>query len=179
MAAHETNCCRHVFIGVGSNIEPERNIAEALGELGRVVTVTDTSTFYWTEPLKGRKQDNYLNGVWLVETAIPGRDLKFDILRSIERKLHRERTGDTWDSRTMDLDVVLYGDMVIREQDMTVPDPDIYDRPFLALPIAELAPDLIVPDSGKCIRDIAAVLDTTGLKPNHIFTASLKRSIPS
>lgn len=179
MAAYESNNKRRVFIGVGSNIDPEKNIATALAELGRFVNLRETSTFYWSTPLKGREQDDYLNGVWLVDTSLPGRNLKFDVLRPIERKLNRLRTGDKWESRTIDLDVILYGDMVIREENLTVPDPDIYDRPFLALPIAELAPELVVPGSGKRIRDIAAALDTSGLKPHHIFTASLKRSIPS
>ena len=71
------------------------------------------------------------------------------MLRTIENGLHRNRESDKYASRTIDLDLLLFGNMVIHEEGLTIPDPDIYNRSFIAFPLSELNPDLIMPDTKK------------------------------
>lgn len=163
-----------VFIGVGSNISPENNIKKAFDLLGKYVAITGVSTFYRTRPLLDRRQNSYLNGVWRIQTDLSYRELKFSILSSIECELHRNGTQDKYASRTIDLDVLLYGDLVIRETNCTVPDPDIYTRPFIAYPLFELEPFLIVPDTNTSIAQVIDTLSEESLIPDMKFTVFLK-----
>jgi len=126
------------FIAVGSNIEPEHHIRLALEQLARHVTITGLSTFYRTPPLHRPEQPTFINGVVRIETAIPARALKFEVLRTVESRLGRVRTVDKYAPRTIDLDIVLYGSQVIAEPDLRIPDPDLRARPFLAVPLLEL-----------------------------------------
>ena len=162
------------FIGVGSNISPENNIEKAFGLLGKHVAITGVSTFYRTQPLRDSKQNSYLNGVLRVQTTVSCRELKFSILSSIESELHRSRTEDKYASRTIDLDVLLYGDLVIRKTNCTLPDPDIYTRPFIAYPLFELEPHLIVPDTNTSIAQVIGTLSEESLIPDMKFTGLLK-----
>ena len=162
------------FIGVGSNISPESNIQKAFDLLGKHVAITGVSTFYRTRPLLNRKQNSYLNGVWRIQTNVSYKELKLSILRSIESELHRTGTHDKYASRTIDLDVLLYGDLVIRETNCTLPDPDIYTRPFIAYPLFELDPYLIVPDTNTSIAQVIDTLSEESLIPDMKFTVLLK-----
>lgn len=145
------------YVAVGSNIEPGRNVPAAVEMLGEQVEVCGVSTFYrtpavgpdgQTRPVRpGSRQvaaDDFLNGVLAVRTARPARELKFDVLRAIEDRLGRVRSADKYAPRTIDLDIVLYGQAVIDEPDLEVPARDV-DRPFVALPLLELAPELVLP----------------------------------
>jgi 2-amino-4-hydroxy-6-hydroxymethyldihydropteridine diphosphokinase len=163
------------FVAVGSNIEPERNIAAALDMLMECVAVTGVSTFYRTAPLGRPEQDPFLNGVWSIETSAGARNLKFAVLRRIEAELGRLRTADRYAPRTIDLDVAVYGREAIDEPDLVVPDPDIAVRPFLAVPLAELAPGLELPGTGIRVGDLPAASATEGLEAVPEFTGRLRR----
>ena len=171
------NNVAEAFIGVGSNIEPERNIIEALERFSKHVDITGVSSFYKTTPILRKNQDNYLNGVWQISTSMPPRELKFSVLRAIEKELHRNRKSDKYASRTIDLDILLYGDLVIDEDNLTIPDPDIYKRSFIAFPLSELNPDLIMPDTKKPLIDILSELSKENMKPDIIFTESLEKMV--
>ncbi|UCD29308.1 MAG: 2-amino-4-hydroxy-6-hydroxymethyldihydropteridine diphosphokinase, partial [Planctomycetota bacterium] len=119
-----------VFIAVGSNIDPEINILQALKRIKEPVKITGISTFYQTPPIERPVQQPFLNGVWRIETLMSARTLKFNCLRTIENELGRVRTEDKYAARTIDLDIIIYGDMVIDEPDLQIPDPDIYTRSF-------------------------------------------------
>lgn len=162
------------FIGVGSNISPENNIEKAFDLLGKHVDITGVSTFYRTKPLLDRKQNSYLNGVWRIQTNASHKELKLSILSSIECELHRTVTLDKYASRTIDLDVLLYGDMVIIETNCTIPDPDIYTRPFIAYPLFELEPYLIMPDTNTSIAQVIGTLSEESLIQDMEFTELLK-----
>jgi len=162
------------YIAVGSNIHPETNIPAALDKLMRFVRVTASSTFYRTAPLsapgtpagKGaratggnvgatsRGDPEFLNGVWRIETGLDARALKFTVLRRIEEELGRTRGTNRYAPRTIDLDLLIYGSMAINEPDLRVPDPDIRSRPFLAVPLLQLAPDLVLADNGERLADV-------------------------
>ena len=165
------------YIGVGSNIEPERNITDALAHLSKHVDITGISSFYKTTPFLRKNQDDYLNGVWQINTSISPEELKFGVLRTIEKKLHRNRESDKYAPRTIDLDLLLYGDMLIQKGDLTIPDPDIYKRSFIAFPLSELNPDLVMPDTKKPLIDILSVLSKESMIPDITFTESLRRMV--
>lgn len=116
-----------VFVGIGSNIEPEKNVRNALRLLSREFPIAGISTFYRTPAERQPEQPPFYNGVIEIETALPAADLK-TCLRRIENVLGRKRTEDKFASRTIDLDIISSEDM---------------QRPFVAIPLHELAPDLV------------------------------------
>jgi dihydroneopterin aldolase/2-amino-4-hydroxy-6-hydroxymethyldihydropteridine diphosphokinase len=166
-----------VFIGVGSNLEPRQHILQALEELNAIIPVTLVSTHYQTEPLGDLPQDHYINGVWQLETDWPPDTLKFDLLRKIEKSLKRERGLDKNAPRTIDLDILLYGDLVIEQPGLTIPDPHLMTRDFLALPLFELAPELVLPGTGLLLSEVIDRFKESDIIPLPQFTRQLKRRI--
>jgi 2-amino-4-hydroxy-6-hydroxymethyldihydropteridine diphosphokinase len=136
------------YVAVGSNIQPQRNIPRALELLIDQVQVTASSTFYRsaaTGPYPpGKPPAAFANGVWQIRTHIGPRELKFNILRTIEGQLGRARDNDKFADRTIDLDLILYNRLTTDDGDLKIPDPGIL-RPFVAVPLLELAPDLVLP----------------------------------
>ena len=165
------------YISVGSNIEPEKNIPEALEKLKKYVSVKAVSTFYRTVPIGRPEQPAFLNGVWQIDAEQTARELKFDVLRQIEAELGRVRTEDKYAARTIDLDIALYGDMVIDEPDLRIPDPDIRQRPFIAVPLLELAPLLVLSDTGELLSSLDIVKAIQDLEPVYDFTEILRERI--
>ena len=125
------------FISVGSNIDPLQNVTAALIALLKKESVVSSSTFYQTEPLGDESQPRFVNGVWQIETALSPRQIKSRLLQPIEESLGRRRTADKFAPRTIDLDLLLYNDLVVDEADLTLPHPDLA-RPFVHLPVREL-----------------------------------------
>jgi 2-amino-4-hydroxy-6-hydroxymethyldihydropteridine diphosphokinase len=126
------------FIAVGSNLEPLVNIAAALRLLQTQVQVTACSTFYRTEPLGcGKDQPSFVNGVWRIETTLTPLDVKYDVLWRIEDRLGRLWTQDRFNARTIDLDLILYEDLVIARPELVLPHPDLA-RPFVWTAVKEL-----------------------------------------
>lgn len=166
------------YVAVGSNIEPKRNIAAALrllqNETG--VRVTGISTFYCSAALDRPEQGDYLNGVWRIETARPAREIRFQVLRSIEDRLGRQRTADKWAPRTIDLDLVLYGQTALDEPGLRLPSPDI-DRPFVALPLVELDAALVRPGTERPLIVGATDALAAGLAPDMDFTRHLRETL--
>jgi dihydroneopterin aldolase/2-amino-4-hydroxy-6-hydroxymethyldihydropteridine diphosphokinase len=162
------------FVAVGSNIEPERHIPAAAELLAQHVRITGVSAFYRTPAVGRPEQPAFLNGVLRIETPIPPRTLKFDVLRAIETRLGRVRTADPFAARCVDLDLALYGTQVIREPDLHIPDPDIRSRPFLAIPLRELEPDLVLPDTGQTLASIIQPDWPATLTPDRAFTHKLR-----
>ena len=164
------------YIAMGSNIEPEMNVPRALHLLAEQVEVVAISTLYWVKPLERSEQPDFLNGVCAVEvTRGPGpRHLKFEVLRPIERALGRVRTADKHAERTIDLDLLLFGELVLDEPDLVIPDPELRVRPFLAIPLLEIAPDLLLPGTREPLREVPAVAEPSGMKPEPGITQQLK-----
>ena len=165
------------FIGAGSNIDPEKNLPAALERLIREesVTVLSVSPVYRTAALGsigGRGE--FLNGVFAIETDLEPRNLKFDVLRLLEEELGRF-PGARRGPRTIDLDLLAYGERVIKDEDLEVPDPDWLERPFIAVPLAELAPDLVHPVCGQTASAIADRMDTSGLMVDAGGSERLRR----
>jgi 2-amino-4-hydroxy-6-hydroxymethyldihydropteridine diphosphokinase len=167
----------NAYIGIGSNIEPAENIRKALAMLSRETALTGISTFYMTEPLDRPGQPAFYNGVVRVAAGPDPRALKFSVLREIEQGLGRERSHDRSAPRTIDLDILIFDDLVIREGDLVIPDPDIEERPFLAIPLCELNSGLVMPGTGRVIRVIADKFSRHGMVPLHEYTDELRRTL--
>lgn len=164
------------YIGVGANIDPLKNIRSALERLMAVFSARGVSTFYVTEPLAGREQPAYVNGVFQIHARVPPMELR-RVLKRIEKDLGRERGSDAYASRTIDLDIAIYGNTIVHNDTMNIPDPHLRDRPFLCLPIYELDATVVLPDTGERIADIAGSLRPVGMKPLPDFTVGLRRMI--
>lgn len=137
------------LVAVGSNIEPEHNILAALAAIREDVRVVASSTFYRTEPIGRLDQPRYINGVWRIDTDLPPVEVRERILRPTEARLGRRRIGDKFGPRTIDLDLVLYDDRVVRASDFRLPHPDLH-RPFVYFPVVEL----LSQDSGDVPGDL-------------------------
>jgi 2-amino-4-hydroxy-6-hydroxymethyldihydropteridine diphosphokinase len=142
------------FVGLGSNLgDREATIRAALARLDGVVAV---SRLRETDPVGFEDQPRFLNGVAAVDTELPPRAL-LERLLAIERELGRTRGGPRFGPRTIDLDLLVYGDLVLDEPGLTLPHPRLHERRFALEPLAELAPDLVVPGRGP-VRDLLAGL---------------------
>ena len=142
------------YVGLGANLgDREGTIRAAVADLPGVVAV---STLRETDPVGITDQPRFLNGVAALETELAPREL-LDALLAVERRLGRER-GKRWGPRTIDLDLLLYGDEVIGEDGLTIPHPRLHERRFVLEPLADLAPLLVVPGHGR-VKDLLAKLD--------------------
>ena len=139
----------NAFIGLGSNLgDREAMIRQALEALA-ALTQTEllrASSLYDTEPVGDVEQPNFLNAVAHVDTSLPARQLLWNLLL-IEKRLGRERAR-RWGPRTIDLDLLLYGNEVIEEADLRVPHPELTRRAFVLVPLVELDPTLVHPVTG-------------------------------
>ncbi len=128
------------LISVGSNVDPERNVIAALAILQGRARVTGSSTFYRTDPLGPPGQPVFLNGIWRIETTLGPVQVREELLRPIEIELGRVRTLDRYAPRPIDLDLVLYDDLVMEDETFRLPHPDLV-RPFVHVPVLELLND--------------------------------------
>jgi 2-amino-4-hydroxy-6-hydroxymethyldihydropteridine diphosphokinase len=167
----------NAYIAIGSNIEPQDNILNALIALKTYVTISAISNFYRTTPIGKREQQEFINGVIKIQTIVGPRRLKFDILRKIEEELGRERSADKYAARTIDLDIVLYGKMTLDEPDLHLPDPSIRIYHFVAAPLLEIAPELILPDTRTPLAHEPVVKQKADMQLLPEFTESLRRLI--
>ena len=165
----------HAFIAVGSNVDAERNVADALELLGRRLRIVAVSNFYRTPALGPPGRPDFLNGVVEIETDLKPRELKRSILLEIEDALGRERGDDRNAPRTIDLDLVLYGRLVSDEAGFVLPAPEILERAFVALPLLELDQNLVLPGTISPLRELAAGLSSEQMDPAELFNARLRR----
>ena len=158
------------FIGMGTNLGDRwGNLALAARRLREsgAVAIVRASRVWDTEPM-GPPQPRYLNAVLELETSLTPRAL-LALLRRVERAAHRRRDGARWGARTLDLDLLLFGERVLSEPGLKVPHPGIADRPFVLAPLAELAPALVVPGTGRTVEQLVADVSLEGIRPVGIF----------
>src|SRR3989338_5824091 len=162
------------LIGIGSNIEPEKNVMAAIRCLAQQTRVTGISMVYSTGALGHPEHPHYFNCVVEIETEAPPAEVKHGLLRPIENSLGRKRSEGKFAPRTIDLDLILYGNLAMDAEDIRLPDPEILERPFLAIPLFELAPDLVLAGYNLPIGKIAARLPQHGMRPLEDYTRLLR-----
>ncbi len=165
------------FIAIGSNIDPAENVREAIDLLCRQTMLAGISMVYRSQALHRPEQPDYYNCVVEIETAMAAARIKQDLLRPIEDALGRVRTADKYASRTIDLDLIVYDNLKLDGDEIVLPDPDILRRPFLAHPLFELAPDLVLPGFNVPIREVAATLPKDRMEPLPGYTSLLRNCL--
>jgi 2-amino-4-hydroxy-6-hydroxymethyldihydropteridine diphosphokinase len=165
------------YIGVGSNIDPERSVRRALELLCLDTPVSRVSNFYRTRPVARPEQDDFYNGVFEMDTWLGPRELRDFVLRRVEADLGRRRSADSHAARAIDLDIVLFGDVAVAEEGLVIPDPEIYKRAFLAVPLHELAPDAKLPGSGEELKKIVSAFTPHGMELLEDFTRILREDL--
>lgn len=138
------------YVGLGANVgDRERTLRAAVGALAAEdgAEVVAVSTLRETEPVGVGEQPRFLNGAVALETSLPARGL-LDLLLAIEQRFGRVRVPGEHGPRTLDLDLLLYGDEQIDEPGLTLPHPRLHERRFVLEPLGELAPGLVVPGRG-------------------------------
>lgn len=147
------------YIGLGSNLDnPELQLEKALAALRDIpdTSLVKYSSFYRSMPLGPSDQPDFINAVALLESGLAAGQL-LSQLQSIENRQGRVRNGQRWGPRILDLDILLYGDQVIDEPELTVPHPGIRYRNFVLMPLLELAPGLEIPGLGRADELLDAV----------------------
>lgn len=152
------------FIGLGSNLsEPRDQLARAIAALRKLPEsrLTALSRFYRSRPMGPADQPDYLNAVAVLDTRLEPEAL-LDALQAVENEQGRVRGPQRWGPRTLDLDLLLYGSEVIHTDRLTVPHPGIAERNFVLYPLADIAPELVLPD-GRRLQELLAGCPHTGL----------------
>lgn len=156
----------HAYIGLGSNLElPERQIRGALNELARLpaTRLLQASRLYHSAPMGGPEgQPDYVNAVAALETELAPLEL-LDAMLDIEQAHGRVRT-EHWGPRTLDLDLLLFDDLTLKSERLILPHPGVTVRNFVLIPLAEIAPDLVLPGGGK-VSELARAISREGLRP--------------
>lgn len=143
------------YVGLGSNLGDR---AASIARAAELIGAARVSAVIETEPWGLVDQPRFLNAVAEVETALSARQL-LDHLLDVERRLGRERVGPRWGPRSIDLDLLLYGDEQIDEPGLVVPHPHLLERRFALEPLAELVPTRILPGNGT-VQDALAGLQS-------------------
>ncbi len=147
-------------VAFGANLgDVKGNIGQALALLEKVerVDVLKISSIWRTYPVGGAAgQPSFFNGSVLIETDLPPMTLLME-LQKIEKQLKRERF-EKWGPRTIDLDLILYGDLVINDPRLTLPHPRVYWRQFVLDPVCEIASELVLPTTGLTFRETRFLL---------------------
>lgn len=149
----------HAYLSLGSNIKPEKNLRAAVRELERFGRVLRVSRVWQSPPLGTPGQPDYLNTALLFETPLSAIDLKAKAIKTVEERLGRLRGADRNAPRTIDIDIMLFDREQMRLGRRFIPDPEILERPFVAIPLAEIAPDIIHPVTGESLAEIASRFD--------------------
>ncbi len=148
------------YIGIGSNLgDREENVRRAVELLGqRAGLITASSSLFETEPWGVADQPRFINAACGLETSLSPHELLV-ALRAIELEMGRDRcTEQRWGPRVIDLDILLYGDLVLDTPELTIPHPRMHERIFVLAPMAEIAPETTHPVLGLCMADLLGTL---------------------
>ena len=167
------------YLSLGSNIEPERNLPAAVDWLGRWGCIQAVSTVWESAPLGFADQPNFLNAAVLLETGLSAQALRQEAIASVETALGRVRSANKNAPRTIDIDIMLFNHDILQVGQRHIPSPEVLERPFVAVPLAEIAPDYVHPEIGQPLRQIAGRFDlaATGMHQRDDVTLIIKRSL--
>ena len=142
-----------VYIGIGGNLgDREKNVQDSLSLLAKEgIEVGQVASLMETSPYGGVKQPNFINTVCQIKTALLPLEL-LKTLKGIESKIGRTLTV-RWGPRLIDLDILLYDDLIVEEEGLQIPHQDMLNRDFVLKPLVEIAPEVIHPVTGRTIRE--------------------------
>jgi 2-amino-4-hydroxy-6-hydroxymethyldihydropteridine diphosphokinase len=156
------------YIGLGANLdEPVTQLQQAVQALKQLPqsTLVAVSGFYGSKPMGPQDQPDYLNAVAAIDTMLSAEQL-LDALQQIEQQQGRKRKAERWGPRTLDLDILLYGNQVIATERLTVPHYGLRVREFVLYPLHDIAPQLSLPD-GTVLSSLLAQVPLNGLQKLH------------
>lgn len=154
------------YVALGSNLgDSKQHLLDAIEALAALpgTQVIARSRIYRTPPWGKLDQPDFLNAVVVLETGLEPHDL-LDALLNIERVAGRERNGERWGPRTLDLDLLHVAGKTVNSERLTLPHPHIADRAFVLLPLHDVAPELDIPGRGKVV-DLLRAVDIQGCTP--------------
>ncbi|SIQ22479.1 2-amino-4-hydroxy-6-hydroxymethyldihydropteridine diphosphokinase [Aquipseudomonas alcaligenes] len=155
-----------VYIGLGSNLaEPLRQLQAALAAIAELPhsQLATTSSFYASDPLGPPDQPRYFNAVAALDTELAPLEL-LDALQRIEQEQGRVRKTERWGPRTLDLDILLFGNRLLSEARLTVPHYHMHARAFVLYPLAEIAPTGLQLPDGRRLEQLLAACPYVGLE---------------
>ena len=159
-----------VYIGMGSNLcNPREQLECALAAIRQLPQsrLLAVSPLYDSAPVGPQDQPRYMNAVVKLATLLSPMEL-LRALQDIEKAQGRVRSGEQWGPRTLDLDVLLYGDQLIDEEALVVPHPRLAERAFALCPLCDLDPDLMIPGQGKLSPMVQALSRGDTVKIGHL-----------
>jgi 2-amino-4-hydroxy-6-hydroxymethyldihydropteridine diphosphokinase len=152
-----------IYLSLGSNLgDRPAHLQEAVDRLPPPVEVLARSAVYETSPWGYLDQPDFLNQVLKVQTRLSPQDL-LSYLKELERVIGREPTF-RYGPRVVDIDILLYGQKSIAEEDLVIPHQRLKERAFVLVPLAELCPDLVLPGTGATVSELLADLDLSGVR---------------
>jgi len=154
------------WLGLGSNLQgPAAQLREALDKLARIdgIEILEVSGFYRTPPWGDTQQDDFVNAVAQIETRLAPVPL-LKVLQSVENDMGRTRSGRRWGPRVIDIDLLLYGDLQLRTEELELPHPRMHERAFVLVPLCELDAGLRIPGHGLA-GEVLQMLDRSGIDP--------------
>ena len=158
----------NVYVGLGSNLDnPRGHVTRAIQELSQLAhcELLLSSKLYSSKPVGPQDQDDFVNAVVLLVTELEAHDL-LDQLQALEQQHQRVRERH-WGPRTLDLDILLFGEQCISSSRLSVPHPEMQNRAFVLVPLAELSPELTLPNSTSLrqLLNQCPIDDLTCLEP--------------
>jgi len=155
------------YIGLGGNIgDVETTLTEAMWAIDSLpqTSIRAQSKFYRSPPWGFTEQPEFLNAVVEVQTRLAPRVL-LNFLLDIETRFGRDRsTSEKWGPRELDLDLLVFGEETINEPGMHLPHPHLQERAFVLLPLAEIAPTLVIPGLGRPVSELLDAIEATGVE---------------
>ena len=151
----ETTRTNMTYLSLGSNIKPEHNLPEAVAQLARFGHVKAVSSVWQTAPVGFSEQPDFLNAAVLLETELSAKTLRQQVIPQIENSLGRVRTENKNGPRSIDIDIMLFNHDVLSIGHRRIPDPELLERSFVAIPMAEIAPGYVHPEENATLAEIA------------------------